>query len=86
MSRTHPGRFHIAIPGPTNIPERILNAMHISSEDQRNPEIPNLTIPLYKDVKKFLNLRKVQFFYFLVREQAHGNLQLLIQCRLAKKF
>ena len=31
------GRFHIAIPGPTNIPERILNAMHISSEDQRNP-------------------------------------------------
>ena len=52
MSRTHPGRFHIAIPGPTNIPERILNAMHISSEDQRNPEIPNLTIPLYKDVKK----------------------------------
>ena len=46
MSRTHPGRFHIAIPGPTNIPERILNAMHISSEDQRNPEIPNLTIPV----------------------------------------
>ena len=46
MSRKHPGRFHIAIPGPTNIPERILNAMHISSEDQRNPEIPNLTIPL----------------------------------------
>ena len=54
MSRTHPGRFHIAIPGPTNIPERILNAMHISSEDQRNPEIPDLTIPLYKDVKKVL--------------------------------
>ena len=26
--------------------------MHISSEDQRNPEIPDLTIPLYKDVKK----------------------------------
>ena len=46
MTRTHPGRFHIAIPGPTNIPERILNAMHISSEDQRNPEIPDLTIPL----------------------------------------
>ena len=62
MSRTHPGRFHIAIPGPTNIPERILNAMHISSEDQRNPEIPNLTIPLYKDVKKFLSLNPVQFF------------------------
>ena len=27
MSRTHPGRFHIAIPGPTNIPERILKTL-----------------------------------------------------------
>ena len=76
MSRTHPGRFHIAIPGPTNIPERILNAMHISSEDQRNPEIPNLTIPLYKDVKKFLSLNPGTVFFFPVLEQVHGNLQL----------
>ena len=35
--------------------------MHISSEDQRNPEIPNLTIPLYKDVKKFLNRNRTVF-------------------------
>ena len=64
MSRTHPGRFHIAIPGPTNIPERILNAMHISSEDQRNPEIPNLTIPLYKDVKKVFKSESGTVFLF----------------------
>ena len=64
MTRTHPGRFHIAIPGPTNIPERILNAMHISSEDQRNPEIPNLTIPLYKDVKKVFKSEKGTVFLF----------------------
>ena len=64
MSRTHPGRFHIAIPGPTNIPERILNAIHISSEDQRNPEIPNLTIPLYKDVKKVFKSEKGTVFLF----------------------
>ena len=86
MSRTHPGRFHIAIPGPTNIPERILNAMHISSEDQRNPEIPNLTIPLYKDVKKFSNPRKVQFFYSPDQEREHGNPQSLIPCHQMKKF
>ena len=54
MSRTHPGRFHIAIPGPTNIPERILNVMHISSEEQRNPEISNLTNTLYQDEKKIV--------------------------------
>ena len=64
MSRKHPGRFHIAIPGPTNIPERILNAMHISSEDQRNPEIPNLTIPLYKDVKKVFKSENGTVFLF----------------------
>ena len=64
MTRTHPGRFHIAIPGPTNIPERILNAMHISSEDQRNPEIPNLTIPLYKDVKKVFKSENGTVFLF----------------------
>ena len=64
MTRKHPGRFHIAIPGPTNIPERILNAMHISSEDQRNPEIPELTIPLYKDVKKVFKSESGTVFLF----------------------
>ena len=86
MSRTHPGRFHIAIPGPTNIPERILNAMHISSEDQRNPEIPNLTIPLYKDVKKVFKSEKGTVFFFQVQAQVLGSLQLLILCLQAKKF
>ena len=79
MTRTHPGRFHIAIPGPTNIPERILNAMHISSEDQRNPEIPDLTIPLYKDVKKVFKSEKGTVFLFPgsgtgAWEAAHVNL------------
>ena len=64
MTRKHPGRFHIFIPGPTNIPERILNAMHISSEDQRNPEIPELTLPLYKDVKKVFKSETGQVFLF----------------------
>ena len=86
MSRTHPGRFHIAIPGPTNIPERILNAMHISSEDQRNPEIPDLTIPLYKDVKKVFKSEKGTVFLFQVQEQVRGNQQLLTQCLLMKRF
>ena len=38
--------------------------MHISSEDQRNPEIPNLTIPLYKDVKKVFKSEKRDYFFF----------------------
>ena len=74
MSRTHPGRFHIAIPGPTNIPENIKCYAYIIRRSKK-PEIPNLTIPLYKDVKKILNLNRVQFL-FPVLEQVLGSLQL----------
>ena len=38
--------------------------MHISSEDQRNPEIPELTLPLYKDVKKVFKSETGQVFLF----------------------
>ena len=53
MTRTHPGRFHIAIPGPTNIPERILNAMHISSEDRETPRFQILQYHYTKMSKNF---------------------------------
>ena len=84
MSRKHPGRFHIAIPGPTNIPERILNAMHISSEDQRNPEIPALTIPLYKDVKKVFHSCKEDLE--AVFSWAGHNLVNIFDTQLANAF
>ena len=46
-----PGRNHLFIPGPTNIPDRVLRAMHVPSEDHRSPSFPELVKPLFQDVK-----------------------------------
>lgn len=64
MPRRHPGRMHIFIPGPTNIPEAILNAAHISTEDQRSTEIPEFTLPLYRDIKKIFKSQKATTFLY----------------------
>jgi alanine-glyoxylate transaminase / serine-glyoxylate transaminase / serine-pyruvate transaminase len=46
-----PGRNFLFVPGPTNIPDRILRAMHIAMEDHRSSDFPDLTKPLYDDLK-----------------------------------
>ena len=47
-----PGRNHLFVPGPTNIPDRIQRAMVVPSEDHRSVAFPNLTKPLFEDTKK----------------------------------
>lgn len=47
-----PGRNFLFVPGPTNVPERILRAMHVPMEDHRSSDFPKLTVPLYEDMKK----------------------------------
>jgi len=37
------GRNFLFVPGPTNVPDRILRAMSVASEDHRSPEFPTLT-------------------------------------------
>lgn len=38
-----PGRHHLFIPGPTNVPDRLLRAMHRAQEDHRSSAFPALT-------------------------------------------
>jgi alanine-glyoxylate transaminase/serine-glyoxylate transaminase/serine-pyruvate transaminase len=47
-----PGRHHLFVPGPTNIPDRILRAMHRASEDHRSVAFPELVGPLLNDTKR----------------------------------
>ncbi|CAI9781298.1 unnamed protein product [Fraxinus pennsylvanica] len=47
-----PGRNHLFVPGPVNIPEQIIRAMNRNNEDYRSPAIPALTKTLLEDVKK----------------------------------
>ncbi|MDD1630221.1 MAG: aminotransferase class V-fold PLP-dependent enzyme [Methylococcaceae bacterium] len=58
------GRNHLYIPGPTNVPNEILNAMHIPMEDHRSPVFPKLLTPLLQDLKKIFKTEKGQAFVF----------------------
>jgi alanine-glyoxylate transaminase / serine-glyoxylate transaminase / serine-pyruvate transaminase len=37
------GRNFLFVPGPTNVPDRVLRAMSVASEDHRSPDFPALT-------------------------------------------
>ena len=59
-----PGRNFLFIPGPTNVPERIVNAMHISQEDMRATDFPNFTLPLFEDMKQVFKTKDGRVFIF----------------------
>ena len=58
------GRNHLYIPGPTNVPNEILNAMHVNMEDHRSPVFPELLTPLLRDLKKIFRTEAGQAFIF----------------------
>jgi alanine-glyoxylate transaminase/serine-glyoxylate transaminase/serine-pyruvate transaminase len=57
--------FHgLFIPGPTNMPFGVRQAMDIPLEDQRAPDFPAFTLPLFRDLKKVFKTEKGQVFVF----------------------
>ncbi|MDD5271960.1 MAG: aminotransferase class V-fold PLP-dependent enzyme [Methylovulum sp.] len=58
------GRNHLYIPGPTNVPNEVLNAMHVAMEDHRSPVFPKLLTPLLQDLKKIFKTETGQAFIF----------------------
>ena len=42
----------LAVPGPTNMPFRVRQAMDVALEDHRAPDFPEFTLPLLADLKK----------------------------------
>jgi alanine-glyoxylate transaminase/serine-glyoxylate transaminase/serine-pyruvate transaminase len=59
-----PGRNFLFVPGPTNVPDRILRAMHVAMEDHRSSNFPSLTKPLLSDLKKIFKTESGQCFIF----------------------
>ena len=55
---------HLFIPGPTNIPEPVRQAMNIPMEDMRSPEFPKLTLPLFEDLKKVFKMKDGRVFIY----------------------
>ena len=59
-----PGRNFLFIPGPTNVPRRIQNAMYVEQEDMRAMDLPLFTKPLYEDLKKVFKTKNGRIFIF----------------------
>jgi len=59
-----PGFTGLAVPGPTNMPFRIRQAMDVPLEDHRAPDFPNFTLPLFADLKKIFKTKRGEVFIF----------------------
>ena len=59
-----PGFKGLAVPGPTNMPFRIRQAMDVALEDHRAPDFPQFTQTLLGDLKKVFQTKSGQVFLF----------------------
>jgi len=62
--RAMPARKALFIPGPTNVPDEVRLAMDVPLEDQRAPDFPDFTLPLFGDLKKVFKTASGQVFVF----------------------
>ena len=59
-----PGKHFLFVPGPTNVPDRVLLAMHRAQEDHRSSAFPALPRSLFTDLKKVFGTTTAQPFIF----------------------
>ena len=59
-----PGRNFLFVPGPTNVPERILRAMDRAMEDHRSSAFPELATGLFRDIRRVFKTTTGQAFIF----------------------
>jgi alanine-glyoxylate transaminase/serine-glyoxylate transaminase/serine-pyruvate transaminase len=59
-----PGFKGLAVPGPTNMPFRIRQAMDIALEDHRAPDFPEFTQPLFSDLKRIFQTKNGHVIIF----------------------
>ena len=58
------GNHHLYVPGPSNVPAAVQQAIHCPMEDHRNPTIPELISPLMEDMKKIILTEKGKVVFF----------------------
>jgi alanine-glyoxylate transaminase/serine-glyoxylate transaminase/serine-pyruvate transaminase len=58
------GRNFLFVPGPTNVPDRVLSAMHRPMEDHRSSDFPALAAPIFEQLKKVFKTTTGQPFVF----------------------
>ena len=63
MSDVKRGREFLHTPGPTNIPDRILNAMHQPAVDFTAPPFVEMTRSCFEDIKHVFQTQGPVFMY-----------------------
>ncbi len=58
------GRNFLFVPGPTNVPDRVLRAMHVAVEDHRSSDFPALANSVLEDLKGIFKTTTGQPFIF----------------------
>src|SRR3954467_5304931 len=58
------GRNFLFVPGPTNVPDRVLRAMHRAMEDHRSSDFPALAAPIFEELRKVFQTSSGQPFVF----------------------
>ncbi|MEM6385321.1 MAG: aminotransferase class V-fold PLP-dependent enzyme [Pseudomonadota bacterium] len=54
----------LAVPGPTNMPFQIRQAMDVALQDHRAPDFPEFTKPLFEDLKKVFKTETGRVFVY----------------------
>lgn len=58
------GQTHLFIPGPTNVPESVRQAMNVPMQDMRAPDFGDLTVDLFAGMKDLLRTETGQVMFF----------------------
>jgi len=58
------GITHLYIPGPTNVPERVRQAMNVPMQDMRAHDYGELTKPLFDGTKRVFRQERGRMFFF----------------------
>ena len=58
------GQNHLFIPGPTNVPEAVRQAMNVPMQDMRAPDFGDFTLSLFEDLKEVFRTKTGQVMIF----------------------
>src|ERR687883_934209 len=58
------GRNFLFVPGPSNVPDRILRSMMVAMEDHRSSKFPELARSLFPDLKRLFKCAEGEVFIF----------------------
>lgn len=64
MQKNTHGKTGLFIPGPTNIPDAVRQAINVPMQDMRAPDFGELTLPLFADLKKVFRTQTAEVFMF----------------------